>query len=190
MKQNDILIAAVGISILAFLAVGYFKNMSHENVPGENKYRLANRYLEDGKNEEALNVFNEALSLNPEYKEAFLGKAITLMQLERYDESRALFDQAITLDGSFAEAYANRGILNDRTGNFEKAAEDYRTAISLKPKLAKGPGRLWKFLHNVSGKVPTIADRADYIEAELKKPEEERLLRVPEIDARQRMYKK
>jgi len=190
MKNRDLLIAAVGIGVLIFLAMGYYKTSSHESVPGENKYRLANKYLEDGKNEEALTIFNEALALNREYQPAFLGKAITLMQLERYDESREMFDQALALDKEFAEAYANRGILNDRTGDFEKAAEDYRTAISLKPKLAKGPGRLWKFLHNVSGKVPTIVDRADYIEEQLKKPEEERLLRVPGIDARQRMYKK
>ena len=38
-------------------------------------------------------------------------------------------------------------------------------------------------------KPPTIKDRADYIEAELAKPADERLLQLPEEDDRQRMYK-
>jgi hypothetical protein len=45
-------------------------------------------------------------------------------------------------------------------------------------------------MRNVDEKPPTIADRAKYIEEELKKPPEERLLRVPEVDEEQRMYKK
>ena len=60
----------------------------------------------------------------------------------------------------------------------------------LDPETAEGPGYLWRFLHNVNKKPSTIADRADYIEAELKKPESERLLRVQELDDQQRMYKK
>ena len=190
MKNYNLLIAAALLGILVFLAIGYYNNMARERFPGENKYRLASSQLEAGKYEAALPLFDEALALKPDYKDACLGKAITLMQLERFDESMALFDRAIELDGKFAEAYHNRGILNDRTGNFRQAVEDYRTAATLKPELTKGPGRLWKFLHNVRGKLPTIADRADYIEAELQKPEEERVLRIPEVDDQQRMYKK
>lgn len=190
MKTRDLIIAAIGLAVVIFFGVGYYKNMAAENVPGENKSRLANRYLEDGKYSEALAAFDESLAINPTYKDAHMGKAITLMQMERFDESRESFNKAIELDEKFALAYANRGILNDRTGNYEAAMKDYRRAVELNPKLAKGPGRLWKFLHNVWDDPPSIADRADYIEAELNKPEEERLLRVPEIDAQQRMYKK
>ncbi len=188
--NRDLLIAAILIGVLIYLAVGYYQNVTRESYPGESKYRLASRYLEDGKLEEALPLFDEALAARPEYKEACLGKAIALMQLDRMEEAREMYDRAIELDGRFAEAYANRGVLNDRTGHYEAAVSDYREALRIKPKLAKGPGRLWKFMHNVWGKVPTFADRADYLEAELAKPEEERVLRIPQMDAQQRMYKK
>ena len=181
------LIVLAGLIVFAYF---YFQYSVRENVPGENQFRLANKYLEDGKNAEALDTFNEVISSYPEYKEAYLGKAITLMQLARYDESRLAFDKAIALDENFAAAYANRGILNDRTGRFEEAVKDYRKALELNEEVAEGPGLIWRFLRNVPDKPPTIADRADYIEKELKKPEGERLLRVPEIDAQQRMYKK
>ena len=180
-------IVLIGIIIFAYF---YFQYNVRENVPGENKFRLANKYLEDGNNDEALVTFDRVLSQYPEYKEAHMGRAITLMQLGRHDESGAAFDMAISLDEKFAAAYANRGILNDRTGRFKDAVKDYRKAVELDPELAEGPGWIWRFLRNIYDKPPSITDRADYIEAELKKPAGERLLMVPEIDAEQRMYKK
>ena len=75
-------------------------------------------------------------------------------------------------------------------GEYEKALADYRKALSLDERMAEGPGWLWRFMRNIDEKPPTIKDRADYLEAELKKPPGERLLKVPEIDSEQRMHKK
>ena len=188
--NKNLLTAAIGLTVLIVFGYYYFQFMAHENVPGENRCRLANKYLQDGKYNEALKVFDEVLANYPEYKEVHHGRAITLMQINDFKGSRESFDRAVKLDENFAGAYANRGILNDRTGNYEDAVKDYRKALELNPEIAEGPGLIWRFLHNVSDKPSTIADRADYIEAELKKPEAKRLLRVPEIDAQQRMYKK
>lgn len=190
MINRDIIVALAGIVILTAVGLAYFNFMTHESVPGENKYRLANKYLSEGKTEDALVVFDEALSENPSYPSAYVGKAIALMELGRFDESRENFDRAIELNKKLAFAYANRGILNDRDGKYREAVRDYRTAVELDPKITSGPGLIWRFLHNVPEKPPTLADRADYIERELEKPPEERLLRVEEIDARQQMYKK
>jgi hypothetical protein len=44
-------------------------------------------------------------------------------------------------------------------------------------------------MRNIDEKPPTIKDRAEYLEAELAKPESERLLKVPSEDEKQRMYK-
>ncbi len=188
--NKNLLTAAIGLTVLIVFGYYYFQFMAHENVPGENRCRLANKYLQDGKYNEALKVFDEVLANYPEYKEVHHGRAITLMQINDFKGSRESFDRAVKLDENFAGAYANRGILNDRTGNYEDAVKDYRKALELNPEIAEGPGLIWRFLHNVSDKPSTIADRADYIEAELKKPEAKRLLRAPEIDAQQRMYKK
>ena len=111
------------------------------------------------------------------------------MQIGRLGESRKSFDRAIGLDDHYAQAYADRGILNDRSGQYEAALDDYRKALKLNPELAEGPGWFWRFLRNIPDPPPTIADRADYLEEELKKPESERLIRVPELDSKQRMYK-
>jgi tetratricopeptide (TPR) repeat protein len=189
MNKNLITPAIVFIALVIF-GYYYFQYTVRENVPGENMNRLANKHLEDAKYDEALNAFSEVLSKYPEYKEAYMGRAITLMQMGEFENSRKDFDRALELDNKFAAAYANRGILNDRVGSYREAVADYRKAVELNPEIAEGPGLIWRFLRNVPEKPPSIVDRADYLETELKKPEEERLLRIPEIDAQQRMYKK
>ncbi len=182
--------AAIGITVLIIFGYFFFQYTVHENVPGENMHRLASSYLEEGNYDKALKNFDEVLAEHPEYKEAHLGRAITLMQSGDPHSAMNSFDRALAIDKNFAAAYANRGILNDRVGNYEQAVSDYRKAVELDPEMTEGPGLIWRFLRNVSERPPTLIDRADYIEEELKKPASERLLSVPEIDAEQRMYKK
>ena len=180
----------VTLSILGIVAYYYYQYTVREGTPGENRFRLANKYLEDGDYNKALHIVDEVIAENATYKEAHLTKAITLLQMGKLDQSRTSFERAIGLDANYAQAYANRGILNDKAGQYEAALADYRKALKLNPELAEGPGWFWRFLRNIPDPPPTIADRADYLEQELKKPESERLLQVPEIDAKQRMYKK
>jgi Tfp pilus assembly protein PilF len=189
MNKNTLTVV-ITLSILGIVGFYYYKYTFTETTPGENRFRLANKYLEDGNYDEALQILDEVLVEHVEYKEAHLAKAITLLQMGRLDESRKSFDRAIGLDDHYAQAYADRGILNDRAGQHEAALHDYRKAIKLNPELAEGPGWLWRFLRNIPDRPPTIADRADYLEEQLKKPESERRLRVPELDSKQRMYKK
>ncbi|MDH3797121.1 MAG: tetratricopeptide repeat protein [Desulfobacterales bacterium] len=189
MNKNTLAVI-ITLSIAGIVGFYFYKYSVLETIPGQNKYRLGNKYLEDGKYEKALQQFDEVLVEHREYKEAHLAKAITLLQMERFGESRESFNIAIGLDNQYAQAYANRGILNDRVGQHEAALRDYRKALELNPELAEGPGFLWRFLRNIPEPPPTIADRADYLEEELKKPEGERLIQVPELDSKQRMYKK
>ncbi|MGD8642002.1 MAG: tetratricopeptide repeat protein, partial [Gammaproteobacteria bacterium] len=120
---------------------------------------------------------------------ALRGKARTLMQLRRYDEALRTFDIAIAEEPQFAGTYANRGILFDRMGRYQKAIDDYEHALALDPELADGPNWLTRFLRLQPEKPPTIADRAQYLQQELAKPEAERVLKVPEQDQQQRPYK-
>jgi len=85
-------------------------------------------------------------------------------------------------------AYANRGILRDRMGDYPGALADYSESLRLAPEMVEGPSFLVRFMRNQAEKPPSIVDRARYLQAELAKPESERLLRIPAIDARQRAY--
>ena len=178
--------------LLVFLAAGVafvYGRVAGDSNPGDFEVRTANYRLEDGHFEEAIREFESALAKNPEHPGAHLGLAITLMQMSRLEDAVAQFDRVLAIDPDMAVAWADRGIAWDRLGQYEKALADYRTALALDATLAKGPGWLWRFLRNVDKTPPTVKDRADYLEAELAKPADERLLELPEEDTKQRMYK-
>ncbi|MDH3282987.1 MAG: tetratricopeptide repeat protein, partial [Gammaproteobacteria bacterium] len=129
-----------------------------------------------------------ALEQNPDHIHALRGRGRTLMQLERYDEALDAFDMAIAHAPEVGFTYANRGILYDRMGEYELAIRDYEQAMTLDPETTEGPNWLTRFLRLQPDKPPGIAERAAYLRAELAKPEDQRVLRVPEIDDAQRPY--
>lgn len=185
-KLTALLVLAI---VLGAGAAFVYGRIAGDSGPGDFEVRTGNYRLEDGLFDQAIAQFDEALDKNPEHTGALLGLGITYLQMGRLEEAVASFDRLLAVDPAMAVAYADRGIARDRLGRHEQALADYRAALELDAKLAKGPGWLWRFLRNVQEPPPTIRDRAEYLEAELAKPPEERLLRLPDKDAEQRMYK-
>ncbi len=148
----------------------------------------ADRLFEDGAYERALTLYREREAIEPGNAFALRGIALSLMQLGRTDAALGAFAAAIDADPQNASAFANRGILHDRLGQYERAMADYAQALSLDAEIADGPGFLTRFLRNQPERPPSVADRLAYLQAELAKPEEERVLRMPEVDAAQRPY--
>ena len=185
-NRAGLLVLLLFVSVVAFVL--YWRT-AVEDTPGDYHVKTGNYHLEDGQYDRAIAEFERALEANAGHPLAYLGMALALMHLEHHEASLEAFGHVLALDDSLAVAYADRGILHDRMGLHAAALQDYRRALSLDPRLADGPGWLWRFLRNLPERPPTIADRAAYLEAELQKPPEDRLLRLPEIDAQQRMYR-
>jgi tetratricopeptide (TPR) repeat protein len=177
------------IGLLAIIGLIFYWRVGVEKNPGDYNVRKGNYRLEDGQYEEAVKEFSEALGKNPDHAMARLGLAVTYMQMEKDTEAMQEFNLVIENNPDLAPAYADRGILYDRMGEHRKALADYKKSIELDEEILEGPGWLWRFMRNIDEKPPTIKERAAYLETELAKPEEERLLKVPEIDEKQRMYK-
>jgi tetratricopeptide (TPR) repeat protein len=146
-------------------------------------YLEGNNLFEDGHYERALQKYDEALNEDRNHIHAMRGRAQSLMQLGQSTQALTAFNTAIALTPEFGATYANRGVLHDRMGRYEKRA------LALDPELVEGPHWLTRFLRNQPQKPPGVAERAAYLRGELAKPEGERLLRVPELDAEQRSYK-
>ena len=177
------------IGMLLIAGLVFYWRAGVEQKPGDINVRTGNYRLEDGQYDEAIKEFSEALEKNPEHFIARLGLATTYMQMEKYMKALQEFDLVVGQAPELAAAFANRGILYDRLGEHRKALADYKKAMELDPEILEGPGFLWRFMRNIDEKPPTIKDRAEYLEAELAKPESERLLKVPSEDEKQRMYK-
>jgi tetratricopeptide (TPR) repeat protein len=177
----------MGVAFLGWMVWG---GLVQEQVPGEKAYEAGNRYFEDGLYQEAFDHYEVALREDPQLLPAMRGQARSLMQMGKNHEALAIFNEVIYREPDFAPSYANRGILHDRMGHYQEAISDYEKAMQLDADLVEGPNWLTRFLRLEPEKPPTIADRAAYLRQELAKPESERLLRIPEEDAKQRSYKK
>ena len=178
---------AVAMAVL-FVGWAVYDQFWAAAAPGDMAYFAGNRAFEDGDYRRAETEYREAMDAAPDHLFALRGLAQSLHQEGRYDEALTAYDEAIARAPEFGATYANRGILLDTIGRHEEALADYTHALKLDPDLAEGPHWLTRFLRNQPEPPPTIADRAAYLRAELAKPEAERVLRMPEVDARQRPY--
>lgn len=81
--------------------------------------------------EEAMKDIDLAISLNPEYSEAYLNKGIILMWLDRHREAIDMFNKVIEFNPQNAKAYYDRGLAYDKIGNLPKACLDWGKAKRL-----------------------------------------------------------
>ena len=174
---------------LAWVGWSMYDSMIAPRNPGDLAYLEGNNLFEDGNYQRALAKYDEALSEDPNHIHAMRGRALSLMELGQSPQALVTFNTVIALDPEFGATYANRGVLHDRMGRYQQALEDYERGLALDPELAEGPHWLTRFLRNQPQKPPGVAERAAYLREQLAKPESERLLRVPELDAEQRTYK-
>ena len=155
--------------------------------------------LSSGDYDDAMSYFNKALALSPNHRGALMGRALVFIQRDQYLEAMAELDYLIdwltknlppddpTGHGVLAAAYANRGIMLDRQGAYGDALADYIKALQVDEESVSGPGLVGKILYDP--RPSTVRSRARYIYEQLQLPENQRLLSVPELDAKSRMHK-
>jgi len=87
-----------------------------------------------GKYELALEAFNKAIKLKPDYAEAWVDKGAALGELGRIDEALKAFNKAIELNPNFAEAWYNRACIYALMKDKQNALTDLSKAIKLNSK--------------------------------------------------------
>ncbi|MDF5739944.1 MULTISPECIES: tetratricopeptide repeat protein [unclassified Nostoc] len=92
-------------------------------------YRLMERYSE------ALQDFDRAIELDPNYRWAIAHRGQTYCFMKRYSEALQNLDRAIELDPKYNWAIAGRGETYRLMERYSEALEDFDRAIQLNPKL-------------------------------------------------------
>jgi tetratricopeptide (TPR) repeat protein len=195
LRRFVILMAILTVAGFTFWAVHGYLN----RPPGDFQVNRGDIHLKGGEWADALEDFDLALEQQPDHRGALMGRALVFLNTGRDPEAEAELTYLIgylkrTLEpddptglGTLAAAHANLGILYDRQGRFEDALANYVEALKTDEGAVDGPNIFDKVLYEA--RPSTVRDRAIYIHEQLKLPEGERLMRVPELDARQRMHK-
>jgi tetratricopeptide (TPR) repeat protein len=105
---------------------------------GQTEVYLTQGYgaLERGDFQSAVELFDQALDLDPQSAMACSGRGWAYYGLGEYSEAITSYNQAIALDPNLAMAYNNRGLAYAAQGQWEQAMADYDQAIALDPNLA------------------------------------------------------
>ncbi|MCZ8224681.1 MAG: tetratricopeptide repeat protein [Microcystis sp. LE19-84.1B] len=90
-----------------------------------NLYRYQQKY------ELALDEYNQAIEINPNYAMAYYNRGVLYYDQKKYELALADWNKAIELNRNFTEAYNNRGVLYQNQKKYELALADYDKAIEL-----------------------------------------------------------
>ena len=189
----------LAIATFAMFSFWVVKQVWVDRPPGDFYVEEGGLRLQDKLYDQALEAFDNALREQPDHRGALMGRGIAFMQSNRPVEAEAEFTYLIkyleknvndddrTGIGVLAAAYGNRGILHDRMGRHEQALEDYKRALRVDFETVEGPGIVDRILYSIQP--ATIEKRAHYLRDQLKLPVDQRVLKMPEIDEKQRMHK-
>jgi TolB-like protein/Flp pilus assembly protein TadD len=90
----------------------------------------------------AIEQFQQAIALDPNYALAYVGVANSYLVLEQYGgtpanetlpKARAAVERALAIDDSLAEAHTALGSIESRSWNFDESEKEYKRAIALNP---------------------------------------------------------
>ena len=168
--------------------------------PGDYETEVCDMRLKDKLYDKALQAASIALEKTPNHRGAIMCKALVFISQKMYEEANKELSYLIkyleknlevddlTGKGTLAAAYANRGIIKDRKKNYEAALQDYVKALGIDDEAVAGPG-LGTIILNYKFKSSSVKERALYLNEQLQLPEDERVLRIKELDEGQVMHK-
>jgi small GTP-binding protein len=104
--------------------------MRHE---ARNPYKKGKGLMAEQKYEKAIKRFEEAISLDPKYREAYNEIGRALLALNDVNGAMRYFTLATIVDHDYVDAWANRETAELVKGNYEQAAKCLDEIIRIKP---------------------------------------------------------
>ena len=96
-------------------------------------YNRGGAYRNLGQSQRAIQDYDEAIRLNPEFIEAYYSRGSIYDNLGQPHRAIQDYDEAIRLDPNLALAYSNRGLAYHNLGQPRRAIQDYDEALRLDP---------------------------------------------------------
>jgi protein O-mannosyl-transferase len=136
------------------LAVEYLEQKKYDSAVDALKYALKYRETypeyyrsyhnmgkacsESGKKEVAIQYYDTAVSIVPEFSDAIFGRGLTYTEMGKYDNAIADFTRILKrINPRHAESYYSRAIAYNKKNMKDSAVADYTSAIGVRPDYAE-----------------------------------------------------
>jgi tetratricopeptide (TPR) repeat protein len=90
---------------------------------------MAEKLLEQGKLEEAIPHYSEAIQIKPDYVDALNSLGVALCGVGRIDEAIGYYNRSLKINPLAAWPNANLGVILATKGKFEEAVKHFRIAV-------------------------------------------------------------
>lgn len=132
---------ATALTIITMIAGCGMKPWIEPTTPTdtpENSYLQGMRFLEEENYDKAMQSFERAQGLDPDYAPAYEGIGLVHLAKGNYDEAVESFKQSIDKDDEYAKAYIGLGRVYLAQSKPKTAREEFDKAIDLDPENADG----------------------------------------------------
>lgn len=116
-----ILVSCIGIPVSAYSADAIVL------------FEQGNAFMKNKTYSEALRVYDKAITLEPEYFEAWNGKADALNRAQQFNEALKASDRVLILKPDYVSGWINRGYILYNLGLYDEELKAYETAITFDP---------------------------------------------------------
>ena len=100
-------------------------------------FHVGRYHLANGQREQALESFNDALRLNPQFVQAYVARGKLYAELGQHESALVDLNFALRLQPTHAEAFAYRGYALLSLGQAQKALPDLDMALRIDPSYAR-----------------------------------------------------
>ena len=120
----------LGLGLLALSAACAHGPSKKEKENAEIHYNLGTEALRNGRPQEALKEYDEALKVDEGFADAHMGRGLVLeAAFGRTDEAEREYRRALELRPSYSEAHNDLGQLLARTGRLEEALKEFDASL-------------------------------------------------------------
>ncbi len=134
MQKNKIMSVIATVVLLMISACGKSVPKAEESSAKKEEYTLemAQKYLNDGNYEEAIEVFTALIEIEPNNTDLYMGRAEAYTYVKKYQEASDDYEQVVSLDDTNTEAKVKNSVLEYVTGDTENAEKDLKAVIDSK----------------------------------------------------------
>lgn len=121
-----------------FLQTAFAQDDADKNPAVEALLKSADKKIEEGKLDAAIEDYTKIIAIEPENADAFARRGDVFLQKSDYDKAIADYDKSLEIKSDDFFTFYNRGRAYYKKGDYEKAIEDHTSELELQSRRGLG----------------------------------------------------